>query len=243
MEVSTKGERFKELFDFLKSKALIHNQKELADCIGKDKSNISKALKGIMTESLLSDINSKFNNMFNIDYILHGSGQLLVSNNDIFSTSTFEEYEKAIKSGLKMIPEHESPFRGGNSGELLSKDDIVSYWHVPGAKGRDIITITGDSMAPVYPAGTKVLLREFGFTPEHPTSIPFGNPFAIEIEDPITNQRIGYVKYLRRHSDPKLSSKYWVAHSADKLHFDDFDIPIEQVRGLWIVEFAIRHVF
>jgi len=74
------GNRFKELYRYLQSKAIVHKQKDLAALIGATEGNISRMLKGDVrytTSSMISRIISATNLPFSEDYILRGEGTLL----------------------------------------------------------------------------------------------------------------------------------------------------------------------
>ena len=74
------GTRFKELYRYLQSKALVHKQRDLAYLIGATEGNISRMLKGDVkytTPSVISRIISATNLPFNEDYLLRGEGTLL----------------------------------------------------------------------------------------------------------------------------------------------------------------------
>lgn len=74
------GTRFKELYRYLQSKAIVHKQKDLAYLIGATEGNISRMLKGDVkytTPSVISRIISATNLPFNEDYLLRGEGTLL----------------------------------------------------------------------------------------------------------------------------------------------------------------------
>ncbi|MDO4707473.1 MAG: S24 family peptidase [Porphyromonadaceae bacterium] len=147
-----------------------------------------------------------------------------------------EDYEKAMATGVRLIPEYDQDFRGGDMGELLSNVHPIGFWQIPTGKAEFVVSVSGDSMAPVLPSGSRIAVRSLGFDKRHPNSIPFGSIFAVSVEDPVTGESVGYVKYLRRHSDPTLAKRYWIARSANAECYDDFDIEIERVRALFIVE-------
>ena len=74
------GNRFKELYRYLQSKAIVHKQKDLAALIGATEGNISRMLKGDVrytTSSMVQRISSASGIKFSEDYILRGEGSLL----------------------------------------------------------------------------------------------------------------------------------------------------------------------
>ena len=91
-------------------------------------------------------------------------------------------------------------------------------------------------MSPTLPSGCWVALKRYTLPHENPNTIPFGNIFGIVVEDKDTGEYHGHIKVLRRYKELSLANKYWIAHSINTEEFDDFDIEISQVRGLWIVK-------
>lgn len=74
--------RFREVFDYLRSMALVHSQQDLADAVGVDKSHLSKAMKGIVSAlnpTFVGRLNNTYNGVFNEDYILTGKGSMLIA--------------------------------------------------------------------------------------------------------------------------------------------------------------------
>ena len=74
------GGRFKEMYHYLQSKALVHRQKDLANLIGATEGNVSRMLKGdprYTTSSMISRICVASNLPFSEDYLLRGEGTLL----------------------------------------------------------------------------------------------------------------------------------------------------------------------
>ena len=98
-----------------------------------------------------------------------------------------------------------------------------------------VAQIAGNSMAPSFPSGCWVALKKYGYDPSRPNEIPFGNTFGFVVEE-ATGEYHRHVKILRRHKDAQLAKKYWIARSINTADFDDFDIDISTVRGLWIVK-------
>lgn len=169
--------------------------------------------------------------------------RLTFNPDEISVIDTAEMYDMAMKIGMHLIPERNVLFKGGD--EVLENDEveyIERYWHIPGADDcTDIITMSGNSMCSVLPNGTKMALKPIGWDKNYPNEIPFGSIFAILVEDRVTGKYHGHVKYLRKHKDSELSKRYWIARSEDTENYDDFDIDISLVRGLWIVkEYMIK---
>lgn len=74
------GERFKEAYEYLRSKALVHKQRDLASLIGSHEGSISRMFRGddrYITSSMVQRISSASGIKFSEDYILRGEGSLL----------------------------------------------------------------------------------------------------------------------------------------------------------------------
>lgn len=203
--------------------------------------------------SSLRKISDKYPEL-NTNWLLTGLENMLIGDevssesvpfsfNGVSLIDSAEMYEMAMKIGLHLIPERNVFFKGGAG--VVESDEvefIERYWHIPGADDcTDIIIMTGNSMGTVLPNGTKMVLKPIGWDVKYPNEIPFGSIFAVMLEDRVTGKYHGHVKYLRKHKDAELSKKYWIARSEDTENYDDFDIDISLVRGLWIIkEYMIK---
>lgn len=122
--------------------------------------------------------------------------------------------------------------------EIFNDNELIKrYWYLPECKDCDgFAQIAGNSMSPSFPSGCWVALKRYGYDIERPNEIAFGNTFGVVTENPVTGKYHGHVKILRRHKDTQLAKRYWIARSINITDFDDFDIDISTVRGLWIVK-------
>lgn len=76
----TRKEVIKKAYEYLKSKGIIHTQKDVAQKMGASPSNVSSALSGVesvLTEKFLGRFNSAFDNVFNTEWLLTGEGEML----------------------------------------------------------------------------------------------------------------------------------------------------------------------
>ncbi|HZK97815.1 MAG TPA: hypothetical protein VFC67_26670 [Prolixibacteraceae bacterium] len=173
----------------------------------------------------------------NISWLKTGEGSMLKSNKENQVLETEEDFKKAIDSGLKLLPEVNFEFAAGKVEIFNDSEFIKRYWYLPECKDCDgVAQIAGNSMSPSYPSGCWVALKKYGYDPNRPNEIAFGNTFGVVIENPVTGKYHGHVKILRRHKDAQAAKKYWIARSINITDFDDFDIDISTVRGLWIVK-------
>lgn len=80
MNTTTKQQRFKSAFEYLRYNGYIQKQKDLAAIMNTSAPNISNALKGlegVLTDGFIVKFNSSFNNVFNTDWLLTGEGEML----------------------------------------------------------------------------------------------------------------------------------------------------------------------
>lgn len=94
MNTTTKQQRFKSAFEYLRYNGYIQKQKDLAAIMNTSAPNISNALKGlegVLTDGFIVKFNSSFNNVFNIDWLLTGEGEMLrdQSTTNIASNNTY----------------------------------------------------------------------------------------------------------------------------------------------------------
>jgi hypothetical protein len=73
-----KNERLALAIEELKKRGLVHKQQDVADKMGVNKSNLSKALKGEVSGGFLRRFNSCFGGIFSDEWLASGSGSMLV---------------------------------------------------------------------------------------------------------------------------------------------------------------------
>ena len=77
-------DRFKEAFEYLKNRGSVHTQRDVALKMDSSEGNISKAFKGderVLTNRFLRRFNEAYGNIFNLDWLIDGVGDMLVVNN------------------------------------------------------------------------------------------------------------------------------------------------------------------
>lgn len=216
--------------------------------IGQDKfaqiANLSRGFANNVGDSIRSSSLAKISVAFpelNTLWLTSGVGDMLtIGNGDMPTTRIIdneEELREAINKGIKLLPEVDFKFAAGQIELINGTESVKRYWYLPDCRDCEAIAqIAGNSMSPVYPSGCWVALKRHGFSSETATQIPFGNVFGIVIQDKFTGEYHGHIKILRRYKESDLSRKFWIAHSINDDDFDDFDIEIAQVRGLWVVK-------
>lgn len=233
-----KSETLKKAIDYLVYRGIITKQKELAPIIGTTESNLSRAVNGDPepTTKYVTRFYMAYQNIFNLGWLLTGEGEMLKGGQATPPT------QPTIRG---MLPEVPFVFAAGQSLIVNGSEDITRYWFLPDCTDCDaVVPITGTSMLPNLPPGCYVAMKRYHINVSNPNSIPFGNVFGVVVEDEATGEYHGHIKVLRRHTDPELAKRYWIAHSYNTAEYDDFDISIEQVRSLWIVkQHIVTHTF
>lgn len=118
MNTTTKQQRFKSAFEYLRYNGYIQKQKDLAAIMNTSAPNISNALKGlegVLTDGFIVKFNSSFNNVFNTDWLLTGEGEMLrdQSTTNMASNNTYGDNA----SGNNNITIKNSRTREGNEGD------------------------------------------------------------------------------------------------------------------------------
>lgn len=248
----TRAERLNEAFNYLRFKGLIKTQKDLAEAIGATAPNVSSALKGdekFLTDSFIARFSEVFGEVSS-HWLLTGEGDMLGGHDPRTEPTEFslDKLEKARaladELGVELIPMYSEPFRAGNDGYPLAEtmNEVESVWTLPDVRADMIVPVMGDSMAPTFPQGSRLAVSRVFFRPDEPLSIPFGEAFAIVLHDPDDPSEYvtAYVKRLYKHEDPAKRREYWIARS-DNDRYEDFEVPISHVVGLWRVRASIVH--
>lgn len=245
-----RAKRLNEAFNYLRYSGLVATQKDISDALGSSPSNISKALKGdekVLTDNFLVRFSDAFSEISSA-WLLTGEGDMLGGHDPRTEPTEFslDKLEKARaladELGVELIPMYSEPFRAGNDGYPLAEtmNEVESVWTLPDVRADMIVPVMGDSMAPTFPQGARLAVSRVFFRPDEPLSIPFGEAFAIVLHDPDDPSEYvtAYVKRLYKHEDPAKRREYWIARS-DNDRYEDFEVPISHVVGLWRVRASI----
>lgn len=250
---TNRAKRLNEAFNYLRYSGLISTQKDLSDMLGSSPSNISKALKGderVLTDNFLVRFSDAFSDISSA-WLLTGEGDMLGGHDPRTEPTEFplDKMEKARalaeELGVDLIPMYSEPFKGGNDGYPLVEgiNEVESVWTMPDVRADMIVPVVGDSMAPTFPQGSRLAVSRVWFRIDEPLSIPFGEAFAIVLhdpDDPDPKAVTDYVKRLYKHDDPAKRREYWIARS-DNDRYEDFEVPISHVVGLWRVRASIAY--
>ena len=208
-----------------------------------------KAGKSSVSYELARAIQDKF--LISSAWLLTGEGDMLGGHDPRTEPTEFslDKLEKARaladELGVDLIPMFSEPFKGGNDGYPLAEtmNEVESVWTMPDVRADMIVPVVGDSMAPTFPQGSRLAVSRVWFRSDEPLSIPFGEAFAIVLhdpDDPDPKAVTDYVKRLYKHDNPAKRREYWIARS-DNDKYEDFEIPISHVVGLWRVRASIAY--
>ena len=165
-----KNERLKIAYQYLKGRGIVHTQKDLAEKMGATPPNVSSAFNGVetvLTDKFLYRFNKAFNNIFNIDWLLLGVGDMLNSEQ---SPSLSPTTDKVIadNDGNNQSPPHVIKYYPNVNGSmggvqfLDDPDETVCYISIPGYSDcKFAINAYGDSMYPLIKSGQIVLMSKW----------------------------------------------------------------------------------
>ena len=202
------------LIEFIKYKGLSLSKFE--KYVGLSNGYVYNISKGIGSDKL-QRILAKFPEL-NQDWIISGEGEMLKSAPEIASAQN--ESMKEYETWLLPMDSHGGSLSGiPADGTLLQNCERV----ISPIKGVDFaISVYGDSMAPEYPSGSRVLIKRIN--PE--SFIEWGRTYVLDtcngvlIKEVLHCQRDGYITCHSINTDPKYS---------------DFDIPMTDVYGMYRV--------
>ena len=230
--------------------------KEFEELAGLSSGYITSMRKGF-GEDKLNNVLTAFPDL-NRDWLVYGEGEMLKSESAahrVESAVTMtegkmvaddeESYQEALrKYGDSLVPEYDIEFRGGPQGLMVESGSLLGYWVIPNAPaGSFIVSMTGRSMMPAIPSGSRLLLSPYSFDRNYPTSIPFGNLFGVVTYDEEQDAYNAHIKILRRHKGEDKDATHWIARSINTEEFDDFDIPVHKVTHLYKVVSCISSLW
>ena len=139
-----------------------------------------------------------------------------------------EDLQRAQSEGVRLIPEYTEAFRGGNRGEADELQTIDTYWGIPNLEGEMIVPIHGNSMSPKFPAGCRVALKRYPFSPANPLGIQFGEVYAVAVRQGDGYPPLHFIKRLHRHTDKAKERTTYIARSINP-DYDDFEVSVSDI--------------
>ena len=139
-----------------------------------------------------------------------------------------EDLQRAQSEGVRLIPEYAEAFRGGNQGETDELQTVDTYWGIPNLEGEMIVPIHGNSMSPKFPAGCRVALKRYPFSPANPLGIQFGEVYAVAVRQGDGYPPLHFIKRLHRHPDKAKERTTYIARSINP-DYDDFEVSVSDI--------------
>lgn len=223
-----KVERLNEAFQYLRSTGKIHTQIDLAQVMKANRVTISNALKdkgGYLNDDFLLRFCNAFEGIFNEKWLLTGEGEMLINGNTNKNNQSNMKTESNNPDGYYTTYLLPLSAMGGSltgfaaDGVMLQNcEAIVS----PIANVDFAITVYGDSMAPEYPSGSRILINKIN--PD--IFIEWGKTFVLDTPNGVIVKEIwesnqeGYITCHSINPAPK---------------YKDFDVPMDEIYGMYRV--------
>lgn len=183
--MKNQNERLEKVIGYLMYRGLVSSkstQKDLAEKIDMDYSNISKALKGegVHPKTFISKINKSFGDIINENWVFAEEGTMLKSDIDISTP---------IKTTNQGVPYYNVDFIGGF--DLVENDQTTTpdyYIDFQKYNSADCwCNVTGHSMEPSISNGDIIALKEIK---EWRIFLPFGEIYAIVTSEHRTIKKV-----------------------------------------------------
>ena len=178
-----KKERLNEAYNYLRQIGLAHTQKDVAEKMQSTPPNVSSAMKGVeavLTDSFLRRFNAAFGNVFSLDWLMTGNGEMLADSKNLVTDMVTIQNDDVI-----MIPVFNLDARGGFDANYYvdtpeSVVDRMPFSRSIAMDGDCVIPVYGDSMSPKYPSGSFILIRCVELWREY---IEYGAAYVLELVD------------------------------------------------------------
>lgn len=217
-------ERVQTAIKHLISSGFAENQKDLAEKIGFNATNLSQAKKGderYLTEGLAQRLSTN-NSGINLSWLLTGEGEMLTT-----EVPTVEKpKQESEENEGKLIPLLPLSAEGGsldgfdNLGVSLPDCEVI---YSPIKDADMAITVSGKSMEPDYPEGCRVVVKRIN----HALFIEWGREYVLDTVNGIV------LKTLEPSDDPNFIR--CTSLNPDQRRYAPFEIPKESVRGVYRV--------
>lgn len=221
-----KNERFKKLLVVLKEQGKIYNDTDFAIKIDNSKPYVSelKNKKRNLTEQFVMSICEAFPEV-NSSWLLTGEGAMFV---DLFPSEVKKNSSDVEKTTseekLKQIPILPISAQGGSLNDFthsVRKYDC-EWMSSPISDADFAIEVAGDSMAPEYPAGSRVLIKRINES----AFVEWGKVYVIDTENGVVLKRVvpaddeNYIRCVSINPAPD---------------YAPFNIPKSSIFGMYIV--------
>lgn len=217
-------ERVQAAIKYMISSGFAENQKDLAEKIGFNATNLSQAKKGderYLTEGLAQRLSTN-NSGINLSWLLTGEGEMLNTDAPVVE----QRKQESEENEGKLIPLLPLSAEGGsldgfdNLGVSLPDCEVI---YSPIKDADMAITVSGKSMEPDYPEGCRVVVKRIN----HDLFIEWGREYVLDTINGIV------LKTLEPSDDPNFIR--CTSLNPDQRRYAPFEIPKESVRGVYRV--------
>lgn len=104
--MNNRKKRLTEVYNYVRRHYPVHTQGDFAQVVVYSRPVISSALNGneeYLSDKFFTNICNAFPNVFNLDYLLHGDGNLLTTREDSYLSSR-EDYFPSVAKEPDMLP-------------------------------------------------------------------------------------------------------------------------------------------
>ena len=123
-----KQQRLKEVYDHLRRHYGVHTQTDFAKAVGLTRPAISSAMNGneaYLTDNLFKKICAAYQGVFNLDYLLHGTGQLLTVQEEVTTNELENQFNQPQSSYIdKLIASLEQQIKAKDE-QIADKNHII----------------------------------------------------------------------------------------------------------------------
>lgn len=218
-----RASRLQSAFGELVKRKLVSTKKDVALKMGASAPNVSSAFNGdsrVLTDRFLTRFNNAFDNIFSLQWLLTGEGEML-KNSD-------QSVKEILNTDYRLVPLVNIDSVGGiHSENLITPDEQYLIKMMPFTEAREgdvAILQSGNSMYPTIPPGSALLIREVVGWREY---FGYGNIYVLWLSD---GRRI--TKEIRRY-DPDPKNYVWcVSYNPDVA---DEELPRSMIVGVWKV--------
>lgn len=171
----TRLETLTNFYNSLRSKGLIHTQRDLANLLGFNEGSISKALKGderYLTSSLMFKIQA---------YLQENESAVPIESVTMFTALDNESKEQPKEERLATLPIIPIDAMGGTLEEFYGSIAMYDCERmVSPVKGAEYaMRVSGESMSPEYPNGCQILIKKIN----EKAFIEWGKVYVLDTEN------------------------------------------------------------
>lgn len=216
-----------EAVNYLIYKKMISSQEELAKKVGVAKESISRALNGnksYLTDKFLNKFNETFDNIFNINWLLYGDGEML---KDANTTLILSNSNRQPILDIRVSAGHGIGLEG-------NENEVVEWVNIPKFDGCYGIMVYGDSMYDRFKSGDVVFVRPI----KGRNDFDFGQCYVV-----ITNED----RYIKNIYESSKGNQYVTMTSYNteinpdgRRKYPDKDIYIDDIKHLYKVAGKLR---